>query len=246
MFWLWRITRQSGEWFLETEISAYDEVLGQRGTLGWLAPDTCRHLPGRPTPPECRRRAASAINSPTRTRSAASTWTSALTQKPARSPGGRRTSCEPGQLHGASPSGTGLRIFCLGRLPPAGGAKADEMYQEGRFLTTTGSHYGGTPRTVKGRTDEIQALHSEFFPAEAHKAADRAHRSAAPVLTEAKYWTCVAAPGTAASSTCSTGAARRPWRGRERRRRRVMRPLCLLHPGRRADRAPVLRLRPVP
>ncbi len=34
MFWLCA-SPSSGEWFLETEISAYDEVLGQRETPGW-------------------------------------------------------------------------------------------------------------------------------------------------------------------------------------------------------------------
>lgn len=40
-----------------------------------------------------------------------------------------------------SPSGTGIRIFARGKLPPKGRKKGRvEMYDSGRFLTVTGAH----------------------------------------------------------------------------------------------------------
>ena len=45
-----------------------------------------------------------------------------------------------------TPSGTGLRIFIRGKLPPEGRKRGNiEMYDNGRFLTVTGWHLGGQP-----------------------------------------------------------------------------------------------------
>lgn len=47
-----------------------------------------------------------------------------------------------------TPSGTGLRIFVLGTLPPGRRKVGDyEMYDRGRFLTVTGARYGEYPHT---------------------------------------------------------------------------------------------------
>jgi putative DNA primase/helicase len=64
-----------------------------------------------------------------------------------------------------SPSGTGLRFFGLGTLPP-GRRKAGprEMYDRGRFLTITGRRFGDAPDTVNGCADILPALHAKMFP----------------------------------------------------------------------------------
>jgi putative DNA primase/helicase len=64
-----------------------------------------------------------------------------------------------------SPSGTGLRLFVQGKLPPSGRKRGDvEMYDAARYLTITGQHLEGTPRTVVPRQAELEALHAEVFP----------------------------------------------------------------------------------
>jgi putative DNA primase/helicase len=63
-----------------------------------------------------------------------------------------------------SVSGTGIRIFAEGDLPPHGRKKgAIEMYTSGRFLTVTGCHLQGTPTTIEPRRAQIHAFHAEVF-----------------------------------------------------------------------------------
>lgn len=63
-----------------------------------------------------------------------------------------------------SPSGTGLRLFSRGTLPPKGRKKGDiELYTSGRYLTITGCHLEGTPLTIEPRQAEITALHTRSF-----------------------------------------------------------------------------------
>jgi putative DNA primase/helicase len=61
-----------------------------------------------------------------------------------------------------SPGGAGLRILANGDKP-AGRCKWGhyELYQEGRFLTITGCHVHGTPRSVEPRQEAILAEHGE-------------------------------------------------------------------------------------
>lgn len=64
-----------------------------------------------------------------------------------------------------TPSGTGLRIFARGSLPPTGRKKGDfEIYENGRYLTVTGRHLEGTPITVEKRELEIRRVHREIWP----------------------------------------------------------------------------------
>lgn len=66
-----------------------------------------------------------------------------------------------------SPSGTGIRIFARGTLPGGGRKRAGiEIYDGGRFLTVTGAHLTGTPRTLEERTPAIAALHARLFGVE--------------------------------------------------------------------------------
>lgn len=63
-----------------------------------------------------------------------------------------------------SPSGSGLRIFCRGSLPPAGRKRGDfEVYDSKRFLTVTGNLLPGTLDTIESRHDQVLALHREVF-----------------------------------------------------------------------------------
>jgi putative DNA primase/helicase len=63
-----------------------------------------------------------------------------------------------------SVSGTGIRIFSQGDLPPHGRKKGPiEMYTAGRFLTVTGCHLQDTPTTIEPRQAHIHALHAEVF-----------------------------------------------------------------------------------
>jgi len=74
-----------------------------------------------------------------------------------------------------SPSGTGVKLWAYGSLPPHGRKRGDvEMYDRGRFFTLTGQHLEGTPATVAYRPDAIAAIHREVFgDAPAAMAADR-------------------------------------------------------------------------
>lgn len=58
-----------------------------------------------------------------------------------------------------SPSGTGLRIIARGSLPPGRRRSGHvEVYDEGRYLTLTGSHVGGFPITIEDRAEELADL----------------------------------------------------------------------------------------
>lgn len=63
-----------------------------------------------------------------------------------------------------SPSGTGIRIFTKGTLPPGwrnrGGV---EVYDRERYVTITGDHLPRTPRTIEERSEAIAALHARIF-----------------------------------------------------------------------------------
>jgi putative DNA primase/helicase len=72
------------------------------------------------------------------------------------------------QLHSyteISPSGTGLRIFLQGTLPPGRRRKGPlELYDCERYLTLTGRHLAETPRTIEARQETLQRLHAAHFP----------------------------------------------------------------------------------
>lgn len=63
-----------------------------------------------------------------------------------------------------SPSGTGLRIFVRGDLPPHGRRKGHiEIYSHARFLTITGDRYLAAPDTIHARAQELLDWHHEIF-----------------------------------------------------------------------------------
>jgi primase-polymerase (primpol)-like protein len=64
-----------------------------------------------------------------------------------------------------SPSGTGIRIFMRGTLPPVGRKKGQiEFYDDERYLTVTGHHLAGTPLTIEDRQETLQRVHAVHFP----------------------------------------------------------------------------------
>ena len=71
-----------------------------------------------------------------------------------------------------SPSGTGIRIFCYGKLPPGRRKNGNvEMYDDSspKYLTITGHHVPGTPRTIEQRQTEIERVHAEHLGAQDDK-----------------------------------------------------------------------------
>jgi putative DNA primase/helicase len=63
-----------------------------------------------------------------------------------------------------SPSGTGLRLWLKGKRRKQGRRKGPiEVYSWGRYLTMTGWHLEGTPRTIEPRQTELDAWEAETF-----------------------------------------------------------------------------------
>jgi putative DNA primase/helicase len=63
-----------------------------------------------------------------------------------------------------SPSGTGIHVYCRGKLP-GGGRKRNwlEVYDHGRFFTFTGHHLEGTPETVQDRSEALARFYERTF-----------------------------------------------------------------------------------
>ncbi len=79
-----------------------------------------------------------------------------------------------------SPSGTGIRIFIEAEKDPTwsankGGETDIEVYDKGRFLTVTGHHLEGTPRTIEPRQEALDAFMERYAP-ERPKVARRPYR----------------------------------------------------------------------
>jgi primase-polymerase (primpol)-like protein len=72
-----------------------------------------------------------------------------------------------------SPSQRGLRAFVLGELPPGRRRKGRiEMYDRGRFLTTTGHRLAGSPPEVNEGQERLTQLHRRVFGEPAGRAAN--------------------------------------------------------------------------
>ena len=71
-----------------------------------------------------------------------------------------------------SPSERGLKVFVYGALPLGRRRKGNiEMYDRGRFFTTTGHRLSWTPSSVKDRYEELTALHYQVFGEPADRSA---------------------------------------------------------------------------
>ena len=64
----------------------------------------------------------------------------------------------------ASPTGTGCKVFVRGKLPPGRRRKGSiEMYDRGRFFTTTGHRLADVPATINQRQEDLAQLHRRVF-----------------------------------------------------------------------------------
>jgi primase-polymerase (primpol)-like protein len=64
----------------------------------------------------------------------------------------------------ASPTGTGVKIFLRGDLPPGRRRKGPvEMYDRGRFFTITGHLLSDVPATVNERQNQLSRVHRRVF-----------------------------------------------------------------------------------
>ena len=86
-----------------------------------------------------------------------------------------------------SPSGEGLHLWALGRLPEGRRRrKGVEMYNSRRFITITGNHLAGTPTDLQERTAELANLHRRIFgETTTLKVGDRVEISDAELLERA-------------------------------------------------------------
>ncbi len=65
-----------------------------------------------------------------------------------------------------SPSATGVRILAHGEIPSALKTSTVEMYDYQRYVTLTGHHLPGTPKTINERPDELLVLYRRYRPSE--------------------------------------------------------------------------------
>jgi len=82
-----------------------------------------------------------------------------------------------------SPSGLGVKVFCLGSLPPKHRCTEKdlpfEIYDGGRYFTVTGHHLPWSPSTVNERTAELARLYDRLFPARSLNGRERSDRDKA-------------------------------------------------------------------
>lgn len=71
-----------------------------------------------------------------------------------------------------SPSGTGLRLWLKGSLPPGRRRSGQfEIYSSGRYLTVTGNRLQGAPMCIAEGGEALAQLHAEMFPEKEKKPA---------------------------------------------------------------------------
>lgn len=75
-----------------------------------------------------------------------------------------------------SPSGTGIKLFCIGKLPSvnktSNKAGTVEIYSGGRYFTLTGQRIDGTPKRVEQRQTELEAVWQQYIGSEQSKPAN--------------------------------------------------------------------------
>ena len=78
-----------------------------------------------------------------------------------------------------SPSGTGLRFFGFGELPPGRRKEGPrEAYDRGRYVTVTGRRFGAAPEFIADCSAVLPALHARMFPPALEAAKPRQSRPA--------------------------------------------------------------------
>jgi len=68
-----------------------------------------------------------------------------------------------------SPSGTGIKIFCKGKLPHSGKRGSFEGYSSKKYFTVTGHHIQGTPTTVEVRQEALDWFAETYLRAEGRR-----------------------------------------------------------------------------
>jgi putative DNA primase/helicase len=83
--------------------------------------------------------------------------------------------CELNSYTEISPSGTGVKIWVKGKLPPGARNRTKfasgeiEIYSRGRYFTVTGWHLSNTPPEIGDRQAELTSLHAQIFATKATK-----------------------------------------------------------------------------
>jgi putative DNA primase/helicase len=84
-----------------------------------------------------------------------------------------------------SPSGTGVKVFLRGKIPPGGNRKGNvEMYDRGRYFAVTGHRIEEFPATVEERQQALDALHARLFPPPTERAPRASPTVETPTLTD--------------------------------------------------------------
>lgn len=69
-----------------------------------------------------------------------------------------------------SPSGTGIKLLCIGKLPDGARTKnragTVEIYGGGRYFTITGQQVDGTPKRVEQRQEQLDAVWQKYIGSE--------------------------------------------------------------------------------
>jgi hypothetical protein len=69
-----------------------------------------------------------------------------------------------------SPSETGVKLLCIGKLPAGAGtknkARTVEVYSGGRYFTITGRRIDGTPKRVEARQEQLTAVWQKYIGSE--------------------------------------------------------------------------------
>jgi hypothetical protein len=85
-----------------------------------------------------------------------------------------------------SPSGTGVKLFAEGQVPPGGNRRGKiEFYSRGRYFTVTGQRLDGSSATVEARQAELEKLHAEVFKPPAPRSRPFKDRAADGALDDA-------------------------------------------------------------
>jgi hypothetical protein len=85
-----------------------------------------------------------------------------------------------------SPSGTGVKLFLKGKLPPGSGNRKGkvEMYSGNRFFTVTGDWVPSTPAAVEDRQEELMQVYERVFGTAGRRARTSAPPQASRALTD--------------------------------------------------------------
>ncbi len=83
-----------------------------------------------------------------------------------------------------SPSGTGIKIFFIGKLPEGHKTKnragTVEVYSRGRYFTLTGQQIDGTPNRVEQRQEQLEVVWQKYIGIEQSSTSDAEEKTPQP------------------------------------------------------------------